>query len=64
MARVVSFVVVGMRVAQSAARLRFLRARGTRVMREVADNFMKLLVIIMVTITLAVSTAAISLMFG
>lgn len=29
-----------------------------------ADNFMKLLAIIMITITLAVSTAAISLMFG
>jgi|GEM_PF-2384336 len=33
-------------------------------MREMADNFMKLLAIIMITITLAVSTAAISLMFG
>jgi hypothetical protein len=35
-----------------------------RDMKEIADNFMKLLVIIMVTITLAVSTAAFSMMFG
>jgi hypothetical protein len=33
-------------------------------MREIADSFLKLLVIIMVTITLAVSTAAVSLIFG
>jgi hypothetical protein len=33
-------------------------------MREIADNFMKLLAIIMVTIMLAVSTAAFTLMFG
>ncbi len=33
-------------------------------MREVADSFMKLLAIIMVMITLAVSTAAVSLMLG
>lgn len=33
-------------------------------MREVADSFMKLLAIIMVMITLAVSTAALGLMLG
>jgi hypothetical protein len=33
-------------------------------MREIADSFMKLLAIIMMMITLAVSTAAVSLMFG
>ncbi len=33
-------------------------------MREIADSFVKLLAIIMVTITLAVSTAAFSMMFG
>ena len=33
-------------------------------MREIADSFMKLLALIMVTITLAVSTAAFTMMFG
>jgi len=33
-------------------------------MREIADSFMKLLAIIMLTITLAVSTAAFSMVFG
>ena len=33
-------------------------------MKEIADNFMKLLALIMVMITLAVSTAAFSMMFG
>jgi hypothetical protein len=33
-------------------------------MREIADSFMKLLAIIMMMITLAVSTAAVSLMLG
>ena len=33
-------------------------------MREIADEFMKFLAIIMVLITLAVSTAAFSMMFG
>ena len=33
-------------------------------MREIADEFMKLLAIIMVLVTLAVSTAAFSMMFG
>ena len=49
----------------------FSRERGNddkggsdRVMREIADSFMKLLALIMVTITLAVSTAAFTMMFG
>jgi hypothetical protein len=33
-------------------------------MREIADSFLQLLAIIMVMITLAVSTAAFSMMFG
>jgi hypothetical protein len=33
-------------------------------MREIADSFMKLLAIIIMMITLAVSTAAVSLMLG
>jgi len=33
-------------------------------MREIADSFVKLLAIIMVMVTLAVSTAALSLMLG
>jgi hypothetical protein len=33
-------------------------------MREIADEFMKLLAVIMILITLAVSTAAFSMMFG
>jgi hypothetical protein len=33
-------------------------------MREVADSFMKLLAIIMMMITLAVSTAALSMLLG
>jgi hypothetical protein len=33
-------------------------------MREIADSFMRLLAIIMVLITLAVSTAAVGLMLG
>ena len=33
-------------------------------MREIADNFVKLLALIMTMITLAVSTAAFSMMFG
>jgi hypothetical protein len=42
-----------------------LRTRGRRVaMREIADSFMKLLAIIMMMITLAVSTAVVSLMLG
>jgi hypothetical protein len=33
-------------------------------MREIADSFVKLLALIMTMITLAVSTAAFSMMFG
>jgi hypothetical protein len=33
-------------------------------MREIAESFMRLVAIIMVLITLAVSTAAVGLMFG
>ena len=33
-------------------------------MREIADEFMKFLAVIMVLITLAVSTAAVGLMLG
>ncbi|MDT7687652.1 MAG: hypothetical protein QOE46_411 [Acidobacteriota bacterium] len=33
-------------------------------MKEIADDFMKLLAVIMVAIMLAVSTAAVSMMFG
>jgi hypothetical protein len=33
-------------------------------MREIADSFMRLLAVIMMLITLAVSTAAVGLMFG
>jgi hypothetical protein len=33
-------------------------------MREIADEFVKLLAVIMVLITVAVSTAAVSSMFG
>ena len=33
-------------------------------MKEIADDFVKLIALIMITITLAVSTAAFSMMFG
>jgi len=33
-------------------------------MKEIADNFIRLLAIIMMMVTLAVSTAAFSMMFG
>ena len=38
--------------------------KGEVEMREIADEFMKLLAVIMVLVTLAVSTAAFSMMFG
>jgi hypothetical protein len=38
--------------------------KGEGQMREIADEFMKLLAVIMVLVTLAVSTAAFSMMFG
>ena len=37
---------------------------GSREMREIADEFMKFLAVIMILITLAVSTAVFSMMFG
>jgi hypothetical protein len=40
------------------------RYKGEGQMREIADEFMKLLAVIMVLVTLAVSTAAFSMMFG
>jgi hypothetical protein len=42
----------------------FKNEEGTGAMKEVADDFMKLLAIIMLMITLAVSTAAFSQVFG
>ena len=33
-------------------------------MREIADNFIKLIALIMLTLTLAVSTAAFTMLFG
>jgi hypothetical protein len=33
-------------------------------MKEITDDFMKLIAVIMITITLAVSTAAVSMIFG
>jgi len=33
-------------------------------MREIADEFMKLLAVIMILVTVAVSTAAVASMFG
>jgi hypothetical protein len=55
---------VGTYVAECACErnLKYKGAGGT--MREIADSFMRLLAIIMVLITLAVSTAAVGLMFG
>jgi hypothetical protein len=38
--------------------------QGEVEMREIADEFMKFLAVIMILITLAVSTAAFSMMFG
>ena len=38
--------------------------RGKSEMRELADEFMKLLAVIMILITVAVSTAAVASMFG
>lgn len=35
-----------------------------RFMREIADNFIKLIGLIMLTLTLAVSTAAFTMLFG
>lgn len=39
-------------------------AGGTKTMKAVVNNFVQLLAIIMMMITLAVSTAAVSMIFG
>jgi hypothetical protein len=58
-------VVVGMPVAKSSGGQKRRSSRGqANDMRELADSFIQLLAIIMVMITLAVSTAAFSMMFG
>ena len=54
---------VGMVVATSLVMGRS-RHGGEGQMRQIADEFMKLLAVIMVLVTLAVSTAAFSMMFG
>ena len=41
-----------------------VNTRGEVEMKEIAGEFMKLLAVIMVLVTLAVSTAAFSMMFG
>ena len=53
-----------MHVAKSAYEQEFQDKGARGAMREIADSFMRLLAIIMVLITLAVSTAAVGLMFG
>jgi hypothetical protein len=55
---------VGMAVAVRAAHSSGRYKGEERQMREIADEFMKLLAVIMVLVTLAVSTAAFSMMFG
>ena len=58
-------VVVGMVVAMSKRGQKRQSSRGRFTdMRELADSFLQFLAIIMVLITLAVSTAAFSMMFG
>ena len=54
---------VGMVIAESVCEVKY-EEQGGRAMKEVADDFMKLLAIIMLMITLAVSTAAFSQVFG
>ncbi|MDQ3804935.1 MAG: hypothetical protein M3416_14025 [Acidobacteriota bacterium] len=56
-------VGVGMVVAEVATE-GFCGSKGTRTMKVVVNNFMQLLAIIMMMITLAVSTAAVSMIFG
>lgn len=55
---------VGTYVAEFACEPSFKYKGARGAMREIADSFMRLLVIIMVLITTAVSTAAAGLMFG
>jgi hypothetical protein len=57
--------VVGMVVAEvSFGKREFSRTRGMKFMREIADGFMKLLALVLATIILAVSLAAVSQLFG
>jgi len=53
----------GMGVAEALVKS-VVATRGEGKMREIADEFMKLLAVIMILITLAVSTAALGLMLG
>ena len=53
-------MVVAVRIVSGGSR----HNRGEGKMREIADEFMKFLAVIMILITLAVSTAAFSMMFG
>jgi len=56
---------VGMPVAKSSGGQKRQSSGGQVTdMKELADSFLQLLAIIMVMITLAVSTAAFSMMFG
>ena len=57
-------VPVGMVVAVRVVKGRSKHKGDVGAMREIADEFMKLLAVIMVLVTLAVSTAAFSMMFG
>jgi len=57
-------VCVGMVVAEVSVKGRSKLKGDEGQMREIADEFMKLLAVIMVLVTLAVSTAAFSMMFG
>lgn len=57
-------VCVGMAVAVRSADGRSKHKGDVSEMREIADEFMKFLAVIMVLVTLAVSTAAFSMMFG
>jgi hypothetical protein len=51
-------------VAETLVKGRSKNKGEERQMREIADEFMKLLAVILVLVTLAVSTAAFSMMFG
>lgn len=55
---------VGMVIAEAPSEM-FSKNEGREAgMREIAGEFMKFLAVIMVLVTLAVSTAAFSMMFG
>jgi hypothetical protein len=53
-----------MAIAETSVKGHSQHKGGVREMREIADEFMKFLAVIMVLVTLAVSTAAFSMMFG